>query len=119
MCRDIAARKTVDVKITAFTKAQMAMYRKRLADKWLRKDTALSYSVNDSCIRCGICAKVCPANNVVVTKENGVRFSDHCEVCYACLHSCPQHAIHLPKEAGTTQFRNEYITLNDIIQSNE
>ena len=119
VCRDIAARKTVDVKITAFTKAQMAMYRKRLADKWLRKDTALSYSVNDSCIRCGICAKVCPANNVVVTKENGVKFSDHCEVCYACLHSCPQHAIHLPKEAGTTQFRNEYITLNDIIQSNE
>ncbi len=119
VCRDIVARKTVEVKITAFTKAQMKMYRKMLADKWLRKDTALSYSVNESCIRCGICAKVCPANNITVTKENGVQFFDHCEVCYACLHSCPQHAIHLPKEAGTTQFRNDHITLNDIIQSNE
>ena len=118
VCRDIAARKTVDVKITAMTKAQMAMYHKMLADKWLRKDTALSYTVNGSCIRCGICAKVCPANNITVT-ENGVTFSDHCEVCYACLHNCPQSAIHMPLEAGTKHFRNESITLNDIILSNE
>ena len=119
ICADIAARKTADVKFTAITKAQMAMYHKRLAEKWLRKDTALSYTVSDSCIRCGICAKVCPANNITVTKESGVSFSDHCEVCYACLHHCPQSAIHMKLEAGTTHFRNEHITLNDIILSNE
>ncbi len=118
VCADIAAQKTADVKITAFTKAQMKMYHKMLADKWLRKDTALSYSVGGECIHCGICAKVCPANNIEVT-EDGVKFSDHCEVCYACLHNCPQHAIHLPKEAGTTQFRNEHVTIEDIIRSNE
>ncbi len=118
VCRDIVARKTIDVRITAITKAKMAMYRKRLADVWLRKDTALSYSVNADCIRCGICAKVCPAKNITVTAE-GVTFSDHCEVCYACLHNCPQHAIHLPKEAGTLQFRNEHVTLRDIIEANE
>ena len=119
VCGDIAARKTMNVKITTITKAQMAMYRKTLAEKWLRKDTALSYTVNDSCIRCGICAKVCPANNITVIKENGVTFSDHCEVCYACLHNCPQSAIHMPLEAGTVHYRNEHITLNDIILSNE
>lgn len=118
LCSDIAARKTVDVRITAITKAQMAMYHKRLAEVWLRKDTALAYTVNDDCIRCGICAKVCPANNITVTDE-GVVFSDRCEVCYACLHNCPKHAIHMPLEAGTKQFRNEHITLNDIIEANE
>ena len=118
VCSDIAARKVKSVKITAITKAQMATYRKMLADKWLKKDTALSYTVTDDCIRCGICAKVCPANNITVTEE-GVRFSDHCEVCYACLHNCPQHAIHMPLEAGTTQFRNEHVTLKDIIESNQ
>lgn len=118
ICGDISARKTVDVKINALTKVQMGMYHKRLAEKWLRKDTALSYTVNDSCIRCGICAKVCPANNITVTPD-GVKFSDHCEVCYACLHNCPKHAIHMPLEAGTAQFRNEHVTLNDIIQSNQ
>ena len=45
-------------------------------------------------------------------------------ICYFtatgnCLHNCPQHAIHMPLEAGTTQFRNEHVTLKDIIQANE
>lgn len=118
VCADIAARKTKKVKITPITKAQMAMYRKMLADKWLKKDTALSYTVNESCIHCGICAKVCPANNITVT-EDEVKFSDHCEVCYACLHNCPQSAIHLKLEAGTIHFRNEFVTLKDIIEANQ
>ena len=118
LCTDLAARKTAEVVITEETKAQMAMYHHMLADKWLLKDTALTYTVDDSCIRCGICAKVCPAKNITVTAE-GVRFSDHCEVCYACLHNCPQHAIHMPLEAGTAQFRNEHVTLKDIIESNQ
>ena len=118
VCGDIAARKSVDVRITAITKAQMAMYHKQLAQRWLRKDTALSYTVNDRCIHCGICAKVCPANNITVTRDK-VEFSAHCEVCYACLHNCPQSAIHMPLEAGTAHFRNEHVTLNDIIEANE
>ena len=118
VCSEIAARKTVEVRITPITKAQMALYQKRLAQRWLRKDTALSYTVNDSCIHCGVCARVCPANNITVTKEK-VTFSDHCEVCYACLHNCPQHAIHMPLEAGTIQFRNEHVALNDIIEANQ
>ena len=117
LCAEIAARKTVEVRITPITKAQMALYQKRLAQRWLRKDTALSYTVSDSCVHCGICAKVCPANNITVTKEK-VTFSDRCEVCYACLHNCPQHAIHMPLEAGTTQFRNEHVSLQDIITAN-
>lgn len=118
ICDDIVARKTIHVIITAITKAQMSMYHKRLADRWLKKDTALSYMVNDNCINCGVCAKVCPANNITVTDE-GVIFSDRCEVCYACLHNCPQHAIHMPVEAGIAQFRNEHVTLSDIIEANE
>ena len=83
----------------------------------MKKGTAKSYIVNDSCIRCGICARVCPANNITVTDK--VTFSDRCEVCYACLHNCPQKAIHLIKEASLARFRNENISLNDIIAANE
>ncbi len=65
-----------------------------------------------------ICARVCPANNITVT-EDKVMFGDRCEVCYACLHNCPKKAIHLPVEKAGARFRNEHVSLNDIIRSNE
>ena len=116
--RDIEVRAEASVKITPAVKAKMAMLRKMLANRILRRDTAKSYIVNDQCIRCGICAKVCPANNITVT-DNGISFADRCEVCYACLHNCPQNAIHMHEEQSTIRFRNEHISLNDIIAANE
>lgn len=118
VCADIAERKVRPVEITSEKLALMDRWTKNHAANILKKETALGYSVNSDCVRCGVCAKVCPANNITVTKD-GVTFSDHCEVCYACLHNCLRHAIHLTMEAGTTQFRNEHIELQDIIAANE
>ena len=116
VCSDIAERKHTIVEINEQTMQQIDKYKKLLADTILLKNTAKGYIVNDNCSHCGICAKVCPANNITVTDH--VEFSDHCEVCYACLHNCPQSAIHLPKEASDVHFRNEHITLKDIIDAN-
>ncbi|MBQ9157658.1 MAG: 4Fe-4S dicluster domain-containing protein [Eubacterium sp.] len=118
LVKDIGERKLRQVHVTEENLAEMDRWTRTHAANILKKDTALGYKVNDSCIRCGICAKVCPANNITVDKD-GVTFSDHCEVCYACLHNCPQSAIHMDLEAGTTHFRNEYVTLSDIIKANE
>ena len=114
---DIASRVETPVKITAADKAQMAMYQKMLAKLILCKDTAQGYIVTDNCTRCGICAKVCPADNITVTDK--VRFANRCEVCYACLHNCPQNAIHMKNEKSEVRFRNENISLKDIIEANE
>lgn len=114
---DLDRRAETPVKINAVVRAQMAMYQKMLAKRILRKDTAQTYIVTDDCIRCGICAKVCPANNITVT--NKVGFADRCEVCYACLHNCPQNAIHMRNEKSAVRFRNEHISLKDIIEANE
>ncbi len=116
--KDITERKLKKVTVTDKNLAEMEKWTRTHAVKILKKDTALGYTVNNDCIRCGICAKVCPANNIKVC-DDGVHFSDHCEVCYACLHNCPKSAIHMELEAGTTHFRNEHVTLNDIIESNE
>jgi len=45
-------------------------------------------------------------------------------VCYFtasgnCLYNCPQKAIHLKKEASEARFRNENVSLADIIAANE
>lgn len=114
---DIADRVETPVKIGAANKAQMAMYQKMLAKRILRKDTAQDYIVNDNCTHCGICAKVCPADNITVTDK--VHFAYKCEVCYACLHNCPQNAIHMKNECSAVRFRNERISLKDIIEANE
>lgn len=117
LLEDITNRVETPVKISTADKAQMAMYRKMLAKRILRKDTAQSYTVNENCTRCGICAKVCPADNITVTDK--VRFANRCEVCYACLHNCPQNAIHMKNEKSAVRFRNEHISLKDIIKANE
>ncbi len=118
ICADIKARKEQRVMLTAELKAQMEHYHKNLAPKVINKNMALDYTVNDDCVHCGTCVKVCPANNITVT-EGKVIFGDHCEVCYACLHNCPKKAIHLPVEKAAARFRNEHVSLNDIISSNE
>ena len=118
LVKEISERKLWQVHVTEENLVEMDHWTRTHAAWILKKDTALSYTVNDGCIRCGICAKVCPANNIAVT-EDGVKFSDHCEVCYACLHNCPQNAIHMPVEANTVRFRNEHVELKDIIRANE
>ena len=115
--RDIAERRLRQVRVTQKNLDEMVRWTRNHAAGILKKDTALSYTVNDDCIRCGICAKVCPADNIAVT-DDGVRFSGRCEVCYACLHNCPQTAIHMPVEAGAVRFRNEHVTVADIVRAN-
>lgn len=118
MVSDIGCHHLTPMEVTDAQMDTIALYRVQLGDPILRKDTARSYIVTEACIHCGICAKVCPANNITVSR-NEVLFDDRCEVCYACLHNCPQQAIYLKKEAGTTRYRNEHVTLKDIIDANK
>ena len=47
------------------------------------------------CVKCGICADVCPVNNI----EGGLGYMPQwqhnglCTTCFACYHYCPHHAI--------------------------
>lgn len=95
----------------------MALVRNTMGRVVLKVTAAQHYIVTDACIRCGICAKVCLANNITVTDQ--VRFSDHCEDCYACLHACPKNALHMKNERSAVRFRNEHVTLKEIIAANE
>jgi ferredoxin len=74
-------------------------------------------SVDDQCMRCGTCAKVCPVKNIVVTDK--VIFGKRCETCLGCVHHCPKAAIHFRGEKSTVRFRNPDVTLREIIAANE
>ena len=90
---------------------------RKLGVKGIADDKAQSYLVNDNCVHCGICAKVCPADNITVNGSKPV-FSNHCEVCYACVHNCPKNAIHVKEEKSGLRFRNEHVKITDLIAAN-
>lgn len=63
------------------------------------------FNVNDKCISCGLCEKLCPCS-VITMKEGHPQWKvGKCTQCLACLHQCPTRAINY----GTkTQKRGRY-----------
>ncbi len=76
-----------------------------------------NYLVSEDCTRCGICAKICPAENIAVADK--VVFKNQCEGCLGCAHLCPQNAIHLKNEKSAARWRNPDVSLNEMIAANK
>ena len=75
------------------------------------------YSTGNNCSQCGICAKVCPADNITVANTK-LSFGEKCISCLSCIHNCPQKAIHIAGEKSDSRFRNQHISLSEILDSN-
>jgi len=79
------------------------------------------YQVNDDCISCGICTKVCPAKCIEIIDGKPNYDYDNCQACMACIHHCPVKAIKLtsmPEKNPNARFINENIKLTEIIEAN-
>lgn len=78
------------------------------------------FKVEDSCIGCETCVKVCPSASINIEKGKAVHTMKNCQACYACVHACPQKAIKftIPEKNPEVRYRNENITLEEIIKAN-
>lgn len=76
--------------------------------------------VKENCIGCGICEKVCPSGSIRLENGRAVHIPGNCQTCFACVHACPQKAIGLtiPEVNPDARYRNEHISLQDIIEAN-
>ena len=66
------------------------------------------FKVYDSCNGCGLCAKACPTNTIVMLKGKPKWAFNTCEQCMRCVHVCPQESI-FQLMGGHTKGKNRYM----------
>ena len=84
----------------------------------VRGEESVALTAGNVCNGCGICAELCPADNIEMDGERP-RWSDRCFGCFACLHWCPQRAISLGgRGMGIEPYHHPDVTLSDVLRSN-
>jgi len=69
------------------------------------KKTQNQITINEEkCIKCGICAKLCPIENIKFEKGSYPIKENKCQSCMRCVHFCPRKAI-LFKNKEPHQYR--------------
>lgn len=65
---------------------------KACAYQYQQARKTIHLSVEENCTQCGLCAKECP-EQVIVVKDHVTFQKDKCMMCLRCLHHCPVNAI--------------------------
>jgi ferredoxin len=77
------------------------------------------YRVNKDCNGCGVCAKMCPVNAIIM-KESRPVFSGKCEHCIGCIHWCPQRAIGFWRiRPDTPRYHHPAISVSDMTSARD
>jgi ferredoxin len=72
------------------------------------------FTVSEICTSCGICAAICPVENIELVEGKPV-WKHHCELCCGCIHLCPVGAIQAGSGTITRQrYRNPSVSIQDL-----
>lgn len=68
-----------------------------------QKDTS-KFKVNNECIGCKLCSKVCPLNIIKMENNKPLWENKECSCCLSCINRCPKKAI----SKGKMSIRNDH-----------
>lgn len=75
-----------------------------------------SFRYNEKCNGCGICAQICPVNNIKMVDHRPF-WQNRCEQCVACLHWCPKESIQYGNNmSNCKRYHHPEVTINDILK---
>lgn len=72
------------------TKSAAGLYTRVDLDEVLYTD---NFSVCKSCIGCGKCSRICPAEAIKLKDGHPIWIKETCLMCFGCLRLCPTAAI--------------------------
>lgn len=70
-----------------------------------------SFSVDDTCIKCGKCINNCPKKNIKYDKNKEIKFGNNCMACMRCIHNCPKNSINYKNKKYIQYNLNRYIKI--------
>lgn len=74
-----------------------------------------SFFADEKCSSCGICTKICPARNILMTEERPI-WQNRCEQCFACIQWCPEEAIQYGNGTrNKKRYHHPHISLKDML----
>jgi ferredoxin len=74
-----------------------------------------AFQVNERCVGCGTCAKICPVGDIELV-DRRPQWQHHCEQCFACLQWCPEAAIEFGSgTAGRERYHHPAISRSDML----
>ncbi len=69
----------------------------------------------ESCDRCGLCASICPVDNITMDNKGPV-WKHNCVNCASCYHNCPKESIEFGKDT-MQRYRHPEITIQDLLKA--
>lgn len=107
---DEAAKKIKQKFAGDFSRRKVPMFAVKLYYPMYEKAReTMHFTVEDSCIRCGLCAKKCPVDAIEMQDGRPVWVKGKCTLCLGCLHHCPKFAIQYGKK---TKMHGQYVNPN-------